>query len=237
MRRNDPTMSGREEPPMVQSSTALPLLRGVPIPMTWDEFIAWDVEGKTEWVDGEGIAHVSSSARHVQIVIFLSELIGRYLRLFDLGVVFAESMIVRLPSRPSGRAPDVFVVGQADRERVRPKWVDGPVPLAIELISEDSVARDTVEKRAEYEREGIHEYLIIEARPERNGLTFLRLGADGQYAPVLPDENSRYHSMVLPGFWIDPAWFERDSLPEVDRLMLQIAPAAYRRYLAELLAE
>src|SRR6187549_3614277 len=107
---------------MVHSSTALPLLRGVPIPMTWEEFLAWPAEGKTEWVDGEGIACVPNNARHVRPVVFLADLLGRYLRTFDLGEVMIENMIVRLSTRPSGRAPDLFIVGSRDRERVHETW-------------------------------------------------------------------------------------------------------------------
>ena len=216
---------------MVQSSTALPVLRGVPIPMTWDEFIAWDVEGKTEWIDGEGIAYVSSSARHVRLVVFLAGLLGRYVRAFDLGEVLIENLIVRLPTRPSGRAPDVFVIGRSDAERVLPKWVEGPVPFAVEIISEDSVERDTVEKRAEYERAGVTEYLIVESRPNRRDVTFLRLDDDGRYRPVEPDADGRYHSGILSGFWFDPEWFGQDPLPEVDDLLLEIAPDAYEAWL------
>jgi Uma2 family endonuclease len=216
---------------MAQPSTLPPLVRGEPIPMTWEEFIAWDVEGKTEWVDGEGIAYVSNSARHVRLVVFLAGLLGRYVRAFDLGEVFIENLIVRLPTRPSGRAPDVFIVGRSDAGRVLPRWVEGPVPFAVEIVSEDSVERDTVEKRSEYEQAGVTEYLIVEAGPNRRGVTFLRLDDDGRYRPVEPDEDGRYHSAVLTGFWFHPEWFGQDPLPEVDDLLLEIAPDAYEAWL------
>ncbi len=133
--------------------------------------------------------------------------------------------------------PDLFVVGRGDLDRVQHQWVEGPALLAIEVISEESVTRDTVEKRAEYEQAGVVEYLIVEARPERRGITYLRRDPEGRYQPVVPDADGRYHSAVLPGFWLDLAWFDQDPLPDVERLMLRIAPAAYRRYLAQILAE
>jgi Uma2 family endonuclease len=94
-----------------------------------------------------------------------------------------------------------------------------------------------VYKRAEFERAGIPEYPIVDTRPGQYGFAYLRLDADGRYQSVEPDDEGRYHSAVLPGFWLDPRWFWQDPLPDPNRLMLQIAPDAYRRYLAWLLAE
>jgi Uma2 family endonuclease len=207
--------------------------------MTWEEFLAWPIEGKTEWVDGRGIAYVSNSARHVQMVLFLSELIGRFLRVFDLGVVFADTMVLRLPlaegqrasSRQPGRMPDLFVVGRDDLDRVQPQWVDGPALLAIELISEGSVDQDLIEKREEYERADIAEYVAIDARLDHEEFVYLRLGMDGHYQPVAPDAQGRYHSTALPGLWLDPAWFRQDPLPDAEDILLTMAPDAYWAWL------
>jgi Uma2 family endonuclease len=223
---------------MVQPSTLPPLVRGKWIPMTWQEFLDWSSdEGKFEWVDGRGIAYVSNSDPHVRITVFLTELLGLYLRVFGLGRLFVDQMLLRLPARPSGRMPDLFVLGHADKDRVHHQWVDGPALLAIEIVSEDSVDRDRREKRDEYEQAGIREYLILDARPGHDELTFFRLDAEGHFQPVEPDEQGRFHSEALPGFWFDPAWFRQDPPPDVERLMLRIAPVAYRGYLERLLAE
>lgn len=223
---------------MVHPSTLPPMVRGEPFPMTWEEFLEWSPdEGQSEWVDGEGIAYVSNSARHGELVRFLGALIGRFAQVFNLGEVFSESLLMRLMIRPAGRMPDVFVIGRAERHRLREYWYEGPALFVVEVVSIESVARDTVEKRAEYERAGIAEYLIVEARPDRRGITFLSLDEDGRYQAVEPDEDGRYHSTALPGFWIDPVWLDQDPLPDIDRIMFRIAPAAYRRYLERLLAE
>jgi hypothetical protein len=46
---------------------------------------------------------------------------------------------------------------------------------------------------------------------------------------VLPDAGGRYHSAVLPGFWIDPTWLREDPLPPVEDVMMEIAPDVYLR--------
>jgi Uma2 family endonuclease len=217
---------------MVQHAILPPLTRGQWFPMTWEEFLVWSPdEGQSEWVDGEGIAYVSNSTRHVRLVFFLAELLGRYLRYFDLGEIFGDTMLLRLPERPSGRMPDLFVVGKSDLHRIQTQWVDGPALLAVEIISEESVRRDTHEKRAEYAQAGVLEYLTIDARPGQDEVTFLNLDGEGRYQSITPDAHGRLHSAALPGFWLDPAWFRLDSVPEVDDLLLQIAPEAYEAWL------
>jgi Uma2 family endonuclease len=220
---------------MVQQATLPPLVRGRWYPMSWEEFLDWSPsEGQAEWVEGRGIAYVSNSTLHGGMVGFLGQRLGLYTRVFGLGEVFFDNVLLRLPSRPSGRMPDVMVV---PRDRIRERWVEGAALFAAEFVSEDSVHRDTVEKLREFEREGVPEYLWVEARPGRRDFRFHRLAAEGEYLVVEPDSDGRYHSEALPGFWFRPEWFWQESLPDPDRLMLRIAPEAYRRYLTQLLEE
>ena len=217
---------------MVHARTLPLLVRGEWIPMTWEEFLDWSPdEGQSEWVDGRGIAYVSNSDRHVQLVVFLTQFLGVYVRVFAVGQLYVEQMLMRLPSRPSGRMPDAFVVGQADKDRVREYWFEGPALLAVEILSEDSADRDLREKRDEYARGGVREYLILDARPDLDEFTYLRLDADGRYQAIEPDAQGRYHSAVLPGFWLDPDWFRQDPLPDIEDLMLAMAPEAYEAWL------
>ena len=217
---------------MAHPSTLPPLVRGDWTPMSWEEFLEWSPEeGQSEWVDGRGIAYVSNSDRHVRLVVFLTQFLGVYVRVFAVGQLYVEQMLMRLPSRPSGRMPDAFVVGHADKERIREYWFEGPALLAVEVLSEDSADRDLREKRDEYARGGVREYLVLDARPDRDEFAYLRLDADGRYQAIEPDQQGRYHSTVLPGFWLDPAWFRQDPLPDVEDLLLEMAPDAYWAWL------
>jgi Uma2 family endonuclease len=217
---------------MAQTATLPPLIRGTWYPMTWEEFLDWCDEGQSEWVDGKGIAYLSNSTLHGRRVAFLAELLRLYVRVFDLGEVFSDQMLLRLPTRPSGRMPDIFVIGRDQLDRVQHQWVEGPALLGIEYLSDESVERDLVEKRVEYERAGMREYPVIDARPGHFEFLYLRLDEDGHYQEVAPDEQGRYHSEVLPGFWLDPNWFWQDPLPDVEDVMYAIAGHAYDEWLA-----
>jgi Uma2 family endonuclease len=216
---------------MVQPKTVPPPVRGEWIPMTWEEFLDWPIEGKTEWVAGRGIAYVSNTPRHILMVFLLAKLLDTYLQVLDLGRVFADQLLMRLPQRPSGRMPDVVAVLHAQRERLGERWHEGPAAFVAEFVSEDDPNRDLVEKVAEYEAAGVAEYLAVDARPGRHQLWFRRLGADGRYRLVEPDAEGRYRSEAIPGFWFRAEWFWQDPPPIVEDLLLEIAPEAYEAWI------
>jgi Uma2 family endonuclease len=213
---------------MVEQLTAPPVVPGRWYPMTFEEFVEWAPnEGKAEWVDGWGMVYVGSTTRHGRMVQFASELIGGFVRLFDLGEVFSQQTIMRVRTRPSGRMPDIMVVLKEHRDRVERLWIEGPADFAMEFPSENDAHVDFVEKRAEFEAEGLPEYVMVDGRERRFGFTWLKLGEDRKYDEITPDDEGRYHSTVLPGFWLDPRWFYQDPLPDPDEILFEIAPEAY----------
>jgi Uma2 family endonuclease len=124
----------------------------------------------------------------------------------------------------SSREPDILFVARANRERLTDKHLDGPADLVIELVSDDSVARDRVEKFDEYQEAGVAEYWLFDPRPGKEWADFSRLSEAGTYEAVTPDAAGRIHSSALPGFWLDPAWFWQDPLPQARILLNTIAP-------------
>jgi hypothetical protein len=72
---------------------------------------------------------------------------------------------------------------------------------------------------------------MADARPRRFEFEYVRRDESGRFQPVEPDEQGRYHSLVLPGFWLKPEWFRQDPLPEIEDLMLKIAPDASMTWL------
>jgi Uma2 family endonuclease len=220
---------------MVQSTTLPSLVRGEWVPMSYEEFLAWVPDGlHGEWFDGEGIIFVPPTKDHQDAALFLAELIATFARVFGLGevVIAPYEMRLREGARPE---PDVLYVAPEHADRWQDKRLVGPADFVGEFISDDSVGHDRRRKFAEYEVAGVREYVMVDRRRRPGRFDFHRLDDDGRYQSVPPDERGRYHSMVLPGFWLDPNWFWQDSPPNIERLMMRIAPAAYRRYLMAIL--
>ncbi len=191
-------------------STAQPVTEqaaAVPERLSWEAFLAWETDVRAEWVDGEVQIMSPNTGTHQKIAGLFYMLLLRFLKLTDLGNVWAAPMLMRLPEKPSGREPDVLVLLGDHLDRYRETHVDGPADLVVEVISEESQARDRGDKFTEYETAGIGEYWL--ADPLRANVDVYRLDDKGRYQRATPDVDGRYHSGVLPGFTLDPAWLWR----------------------------
>jgi Uma2 family endonuclease len=197
--------------------------------MTYEEFWALDTGGgpKVEWVDGEAIVHMRALTRHARQTVFSVNLLSGFVRIFDLGEVFADQLGMDIPVRPSVRAPDVLCVARERAELLKRRGLFGAADLIMEFASQDSITRDYREKYEEYRRAGVREYIIVDSRDGKHRFVFYRLDANGDYAEVVPDEEGCYHSTVLPGFWFDPNWYWQEPLPIVEQVLFEIAGDAY----------
>jgi Uma2 family endonuclease len=203
--------------------------------MPYEDFWGWEPEFKAEWVDGEAIVYPPQWTRENQVMVFLGCVLGAYVRAFDLGEAFISGLGMDIPARPSVRLPDVLVVLKEHADRLTREGLMGSADLLFELVSEDSLTLDRVEKFKEYEQAGVTECVFVDTRPDHEDCDYFRLSGEGRYHPVAPDDQGRYHSAVLTGFWIDPAWFRQDPLPEAMDVVLEIGGDAYRNYLLALI--
>lgn len=197
------------------------------IPMTYDEWLDWAEESRiSEWVDGEAIEFMPPTTRHQDVVAFLVALLRVFAELRRLGLVIGSPIEVKLSVRHS-REPDLVFIANENMERVLPLRIVGAPDLVIEVISDDSVRRDRITKRDEYAAAGVPEYWIIDCRPGHQREEFLILDDSGRYRAEDLDERGRFHSSVLRGFWLEPAWLRADPLPDVLGCLRQIAPDAF----------
>ncbi len=197
--------------------------------MSYEDYLAWaDEDTHAEWVDGEVIVFMPPTDRHQDIIGFLDTLLRLFTELFDLGVVRVAPFEMR--ARPGGpaREPDLLFVAREHLDRLTPRRLAGPADLVVEVVSPDSATRDRTEKFAEYQAMGVREYWIFDPRSGQEGAFFYRLTADGAYEPIPPDADGRYHSTVLPGFWLRPDWLWQEPLPGALTTLAAIAPDALR---------
>jgi Uma2 family endonuclease len=184
--------------------------------MTAEEFLRWEHLGIAEWVDGEVIT-MSVTNDHQRIVDFLIQLIGIFCRVFNAGVVRSAPYAMRAVSGGSVREPDLMFIATANLARVRREALDGPADLVVEVVSEESVARDYDDKFSEYQEAGVGEYWIIDPRPNRQRASFFQRDANGRFQPVAV-EDGIYHSAVLREFRLKLSWLWQTE-PEPDALL------------------
>ena len=183
-----------------------------PPPVSWEEFLAWVPDDwRVEWVAGEIIEMPPVRDDHQFILGFIYRLIMEIVDERQLGAVYLAPFVMHLPSRPSGREPDLCFVSTANRGRATPTYVDGPADLVVEIVSPASVTRDQRDKLAEYQAAGVPEYWVI--NPLRKDARFYLLGEDGRYHFGAVDANGIYASRVLPGFRMRISWLWQTTLP------------------------
>ena len=166
----------------------------------------------TEWVDGMVLPMHAVDDQHDALTRWLGALLDTYVRRRGLGRLLGEPFVMKLPGEPSARSPDLFFVRAERLDRIRPKHLDGPADLAIEVTSPESRFRDEVHKLAEYERGGVSEYWLLD--PHRQEAEFYRLDDTARYSPRKPEPGGVYTSPLLPEMRLEVAWLWQRPLPD-----------------------
>lgn len=191
------------------------------IAMSYEEFQA--LIGETihaEWDGGEVVIFMPPSDRHQALVSLLDTLLTLFVRVYGLGIIRVSPYQMRATPDGPAREPDLLFVANANLARVTPNRLIGPADLVVEIISDESVARDRAEKFYEYEAAGILEYWLIDPRLGKERLEVFRLDGEGKYRPILPEDSGRHSTPLLPGFSLDPAWLWQ--LPAPDHLLILV---------------
>ena len=193
------------------------------VPMRYEDYLALtDQTQIVEWVDGEGIFYMPPKYDHQNIVSFLDSILRFFVQQFDLGVMIPSPFEVKLwPDGPS-REPDLLFVSRQNINRLEVDKVIGAPDLVIEVISPSSASEDRVHKFKEYELAGVQEYWIIDPRPRQQQGDFYRLNEAGRYESVSLGETGRFHSTVIPGFWLDVDWLWEEPLPNPQLIVAEI---------------
>ncbi len=183
--------------------------------MTFEEFLQFGGEDRwAEWIDGEVIIMYSASTRHQEIVLFLAQVLGIYVRSKNLGDVFIAPFAMKLYAEKRGREPDLLFVSRENKHLIEPTFLNGAADLVVEVISPESIGRDRGEKFVEYESAGVREYWLIDY--ERNRAEFYELATGGLYR--LANTDGTFHSKVLEGFFVREDWFWQENLPTIEAL-------------------
>jgi Uma2 family endonuclease len=175
---------------------------------SYEEYLALPNEGRLmEWVDGEVVYHMPPTLAHQRLVAYLTTLFTLFSDFFGLGRVIASPAEMKCSAAGPSREPDLMFVATANLNRLADdRRVAGPADLVIEVVSDDSVARDFDEKFIEYQECGVREYWIVDPRERRNRALFYRLGEDGLLESVKPEAGGIFRSSSLPGFWLKVEW-------------------------------
>jgi len=115
--------------------------------------------------------------------------------------------------------------------RTEGRYIVGAPELVVE-IAQSSRDYDLNEKKADYERAGVLEYLVVELDRHRIHWFILR---DERFASLRPGRDGIYRSKVFPGLWLDPAaLFARDLDRLIQVLEQGLASPEHAKFVAKL---
>jgi len=182
--------------------------------ISYRKFLEWNgEEGWFEWVDGEVIKISNPSLRHQDLSGFLTAILRFLVEVKKYGIVISAPFQIKFDFRPSGRQPDIMFVANENLHRLEKQYVDGTADLIIEIVSPESLARNTQEKFEEYEKAGVKEYWIIDYR--RRTANFYNLDEDGKYKLLHLSADGKFESGVIEGLWINTEWLWQEQLPNL----------------------
>ena len=165
---------------------------------TYDEVVAEfpETNQPCELWDGELIMSPSPSFFHQEIALLIYRSLYDWVSKRKLGkVIIAPLDMVLSPHRVT--QPDIGFIA-TDRLSIIGRVINGPVDLAIEVISLGNRNRDRIEKRDLYEQYGVKEYWIIDPEAETVDVLWLE---NGRYQLSMRSGAGQVaSSRLLPGF-------------------------------------
>ncbi|MBC7871450.1 MAG: Uma2 family endonuclease [Chitinophagaceae bacterium] len=179
--------------------------------LSFEDFLKQYDGVRAEWYKGEVEVLMGNNVLHNQILGFLLSVFNLYLGFGKIGQVLLAGVAMYTGDEWPSREPDLMIVLNENRERIKPTYLDGPADIVIEIVSPESVERDYGAKFQQYEAVGIREYWRFD--PLRKLADIYVRGDNDLYHRGLLDDEGRIISSLLPGFALDPDILWREELP------------------------
>src|SRR5439155_26670214 len=111
------------------------------------------------------------------------------------------------------------------------RWIKGTPELIVEVAS-SSESYDLYEKRKDYERYGVREYVVFATRQER---VFWWVRRDDRYEELSPGTDGVFRSETFPGLWLDAAALVQADAGKMHEVLRQgLATPEHAAFVAKL---
>lgn len=188
--------------------------------VSFDDYMQFYAADHAEWVEGMVVKLSPVSRKHDLLSQFFILLLRLYLYKTKVGQLMKEPFVMKISPKSSAREPDLHIVLNERANIIQDTMTAGPADVVIEIISPESVDRDTDEKFAEYQAGGVREYWLINSiTPEAN---FYALDSSGIYQKIAL-QRGVFHSTILPRFslMVSLLW-QSDVLEDDDQIRLLV---------------
>jgi Uma2 family endonuclease len=144
--------------------------------------------------------------------------LGTWLTLFEAATpgTHAADNATDILGRNSEPQPDALIFLDGGQARVNDEgYLSGAAEFVAEIAS-SSISYDLHSKKADYERYGVKEYLVLSVFDQK-AFWFVREGEKFVEMPAGADGIHR--SRVLPGLWLDAAAMFREDLKRIHEVL------------------
>lgn len=152
-----------------------------------------------ELLEGELVMVPSPTFEHQYASGGLLEILRRFVRKHDLGVVLDAPLDVVLGEDVV--QPDILYVSKRRTRIITHEEIRGAPDLVVEILSPATAQRDRTYKRRLYARHGVREYWLVD--PDAKTIEVLSLGERGFESVRLYHANETLSSPLLPGLKIE----------------------------------
>lgn len=138
------------------------------IPMSWGEYLGFNCERKTEYVDGEVLIMPPTPYFHDAIVSRLARKL--FVAFPELEALFSGSYCFY----GNERKPDISLIDHAPTGT----YIEDPPLVAVEVLSPSTRSEDLGPKSAQYAATGVGQYWIVDPRAET---IWIRTNVNGEW--------------------------------------------------------
>lgn len=127
---------------------------------TYEDYLQTPEDTRYEIIEGELLMTPSPVTKHQRVSMKLVSAIFNFVSDNDLGEVFAAPYDVVLDEH-NVLQPDILFISKERLDIIGEKNIQGAPDLVIEIISENTAYRDTIQKKRLYARFGVKEYWLV----------------------------------------------------------------------------
>jgi Uma2 family endonuclease len=188
--------------------------------VSFEDYLRLYAEHHAEWVEGTVIKLSPVSRKHDLTDGFLHHLLRIYLSRVRCAKLLHHPFVMKITPKSPAREPDLHIVLNERAHIIQDTMTAGPTDVVVEVVSPESIDRDTQEKFAEYEAGGVREYWLFD--PQMQTANFYALDANGIYQVIAPTDGI-FRSTVLPRFSlpVDVLW-QPDILENDDQIRVLV---------------